>query len=60
MRKDDQELIEPLQKHKFDLIKLKDWMNSVHKSVEEVKYYNFREECLILLFLFKVNKKNMC
>ena len=24
MRKDDQELIEPLQKHKFDLVKLKE------------------------------------
>ena len=42
MRKDDQELIEPLQKHKFDLVKLKDWMNSVHKSVEEVKILQFQ------------------
>ena len=42
MRKDDQELIEPLQKHKFDLVKLKDWMNSIHKSVEEVKILQFQ------------------
>tara|TARA_X000001036_G_scaffold96073_1_gene88780 strand:+ start:1032 stop:2084 length:1053 start_codon:yes stop_codon:yes gene_type:complete len=42
MRKDDQELIEPLQKHKFDLLKLKEWMNSIHESVEKVRILQFQ------------------
>ena len=36
MRKDDQELIEPLHKHKFDLVKLEKWMNSIHEEVKKV------------------------
>ena len=57
MTKNDQELIQPLQKHKFDLIKLENWMISINEKVKNIKALQFQGGMSNPTFLIESEKK---